>query len=87
MSFRGFGRRSFAHVTLPKQRGMLSRMHTTRVALIALLLANSALAQETKRPPITGIAYVRIYARDPAASRRFYTTELLLPEATCPPRL
>ena len=59
-------------------------MHTTRVALIALLLANSALAQETKRPPITGIAYVRIYARDPAASRRFYTTELLLPEATCP---
>ena len=59
-------------------------MHTTRVGLIALLLANSALAQETKRPPITGIAYVRIYARDPAASRRFYTTELLLPEATCP---
>jgi catechol 2,3-dioxygenase-like lactoylglutathione lyase family enzyme len=51
---------------------------------IGLLVASSARAQEAKRPPITGIAFVRIYAKDPAASRRFYTQELLLPEAPCP---
>lgn len=63
---------------------MLSRMKTARVTLIALLAAKAAVAQEPRRPPITGIAYVRIYARDPAASHRFYTKELLLPEANCP---
>jgi len=59
-------------------------MYTIRVVLIAAVLAPSAPAQEAKRPPITGIAYVRIYAKDPAASQRFYTKQLLLPEASCP---
>ena len=63
---------------------MLSRMHPTGVMLIALLLARSVLAQEAKRPPITGIAYVRIYAKDPSASQRFYAKQLLLPEVKCP---
>jgi catechol 2,3-dioxygenase-like lactoylglutathione lyase family enzyme len=52
--------------------------------VIGLLVATAARAQEATRPPITGIGYVRIYAKDPAASRRFYTQELLLPETTCP---
>ena len=59
-------------------------MIAARVGLIAVLLSISALAEEPKRPPITGIEFVRIYAKDPAASRRFYTKELLLPEAKCP---
>jgi catechol 2,3-dioxygenase-like lactoylglutathione lyase family enzyme len=63
---------------------MLSRMNTPRLMVIGLLVATSARAQEAKRPPITGIAYVRIYAKDAAASRRFYTQELLLPETPCP---
>ncbi len=63
---------------------MLSRMKTLRLMVIGLSVASAARAQEPKRPPITGIAYVRIYARDTAASRRFYTRELLLPEAKCP---
>jgi catechol 2,3-dioxygenase-like lactoylglutathione lyase family enzyme len=57
-------------------------MHTTRFALIALL-ANGVAPAQQQHPPITGIAFVRIYAKDPAASRGFYTGELLLPEATC----
>jgi catechol 2,3-dioxygenase-like lactoylglutathione lyase family enzyme len=63
---------------------MLSRMTIPRLTVIGLLVASAARAQEAKRPPITGIAYVRIYAKDPAASRRFYTQELLLPETKCP---
>jgi catechol 2,3-dioxygenase-like lactoylglutathione lyase family enzyme len=63
---------------------MLSRMRAPRLIVIGLLVASSGPAQEAQRPPITGIAYVRIYARDPAASRRFYTQELLLPQAKCP---
>jgi catechol 2,3-dioxygenase-like lactoylglutathione lyase family enzyme len=59
-------------------------MNTPRLIGIGLLLATSAPAQETRRPPITGIAYVRIYAKDPGASRRFYTQELRLPAANCP---
>jgi catechol 2,3-dioxygenase-like lactoylglutathione lyase family enzyme len=59
-------------------------MNTPRLMVIGLLVATSARAQEVKRPPITGIAYVRIYAKDAAASRRFYTQELLLPETKCP---
>lgn len=62
---------------------MLSRMKTLRLMLIGLCEASAARAQEPKRPPITGIAYVRIYAKDTAASRRFYARELLLPEAKC----
>jgi len=58
---------------------MLSRLNVLRIILPAALLAPVAVAQEAKRPPITGIAYVRIYAKDPVASQRFYTGELLLP--------
>ncbi|MGZ4787189.1 MAG: VOC family protein [Terriglobales bacterium] len=59
-------------------------MKIARVLFVAILFSISALAEEPKRPPITGIEYVRIYAKDPAASRNFYTKELLLPEAKCP---
>lgn len=59
-------------------------MKTTCVGLIAVLAAGAARAQEGKRPPITGIAYVRIYAKDPTASQRFYTKQVLLAEAKCP---
>ena len=59
-------------------------MKSAALVLIAFLTAVSALAEDAKRPPITGIEYVRIYAKDPAASRKFYTKELLLPEAKCP---
>jgi len=59
-------------------------MKTNCVSLIALLVATAARAQEATRPPITGIAYVRIYAKDPAASQRFYTKQVLLMEAKCP---
>ena len=62
---------------------MLSRLNVLRIILPAALLAPVAVAQEAKRPPITGIAYVRIYAKDPVASQRFYTGELLLPKASC----
>lgn len=63
---------------------MLAPMHTPRLMTIGLLVAGSAHAQEWKRPPITGIAYVRIDAKDTAASRRFYTQELRLPQTPCP---
>lgn len=63
---------------------MLARMNTARLVVIALLVATAARGQEPKRPPITGIAYVRIYAKDPAASRHFYAQELRLPEVPCP---
>jgi len=59
-------------------------MRIARFICIAFLLASVSVAQEAKRPPITGIEYVRIYAKDPGASRAFYTKELLLPEAKCP---
>src|SRR2546430_6763283 len=59
-------------------------MKTTCVGLIGVLAAGAARAQEGKRPPITGIAYVRIYAKDPTASQRFYTKQVLLAEAKCP---
>ena len=62
---------------------MRSRMNVLRIILPAALLAPAAVAQETERPPITGIAHVRIYAKDPVASQRFYTGELLLPKASC----
>jgi len=62
-------------------------MRTSSVIFAALLLAATTFAKNTKeakRPAITGIAYVRVYAKDPAASRTFYTKELLLPETKCP---
>jgi catechol 2,3-dioxygenase-like lactoylglutathione lyase family enzyme len=59
-------------------------MKTARVLLIGLLTAQCAPAPPARRPPITGIEYVRIEAKDPAASRRFYAEELRLPEVPCP---
>jgi catechol 2,3-dioxygenase-like lactoylglutathione lyase family enzyme len=62
-------------------------MHTPRVIVAVLLLAAMAFPKDTReanRPAITGIEYVRIYAKNPAASRTFYTKELLLPETKCP---
>jgi catechol 2,3-dioxygenase-like lactoylglutathione lyase family enzyme len=63
---------------------MLARMKFSALMVLGLGVAPGARAQDAKRPPITGIAYVRIYAKDPAASRRFYTQELLVPETKCP---
>jgi len=45
-----------------------------KAAVLLCLLATFAYAQ--KRPAITGIAFVRMYAADPAASTAFYQTEL-----------
>jgi catechol 2,3-dioxygenase-like lactoylglutathione lyase family enzyme len=59
-------------------------MRTAAAVLIALILSSFGVGEETKRPSITGIAYVRIYAKDPAASQKFYTEELLLPQSKCP---
>src|SRR5919198_2574130 len=59
-------------------------MKTVQIVLLALVTPHAAPGQTVQRPPITGIAYVRIYAKDPAASRRFYTEELRLPAAPCP---
>jgi catechol 2,3-dioxygenase-like lactoylglutathione lyase family enzyme len=38
---------------------------------------------QAKRPAITGIAYVRVYANDVSASNKFYTERLQLPEVPC----
>jgi len=59
-------------------------MSPSRVIAAALLLIGSAAARDAQRPAITGIEYVRIYAKDPSASHKFYTKELLLPETKCP---
>jgi len=59
-------------------------MNIRHIVPVLVLFALSAFAQDAKRPPITGIEYVRIYAKDPAASRTFYTKELMLPETRCP---
>ena len=62
-------------------------MNRTRLTAIVLLIASFAFAKDTKetrRPPITGIAFVRVYAQNPAKSRTFYTKELMLPETKCP---
>jgi catechol 2,3-dioxygenase-like lactoylglutathione lyase family enzyme len=62
-------------------------MSRSRFVVTILLLASFAFAKDDKvtmRPAITGIAFVRVYAKDPAASRKFYTKELMLPEVKCP---
>ncbi len=45
-----------------------------------LSLAATAWSQAVKRPEITGIAFVRFYAADPAAAKTFYGSRLGLPE-------
>jgi catechol 2,3-dioxygenase-like lactoylglutathione lyase family enzyme len=48
-----------------------------------LLLIGSPAFGAAKRPPITGIEYVQVYAADPATSRDFYTKRLAAPEVPC----
>ena len=43
-----------------------------RRAALALLLTVSCFAYSQQRPAITGIAFMRVYASDPAASANFY---------------
>lgn len=47
-----------------------------RLSLLLLLLALTCLAQSQQRPAITGIAFLRVYASDPAASAAFYGNTL-----------
>lgn len=53
------------------------------LAILIALVTTVSVAQEVKRPPITGIAYIRVYANDMDASRKFYNHELTLPETKC----
>ncbi len=50
---------------------------------LMLLVALSSFAADLRRPAITGIAFVRVYAKDLLASRKFYTERLRLPEVRC----
>ena len=43
-----------------------------KIAAAVLLLALPAAAQEVKRPRITGVAHIAIYAHDIEKSRAFY---------------
>lgn len=43
-----------------------------RASILLLLLASACFAQAQERPAITGIAFVRMYAADAAASANFY---------------
>jgi catechol 2,3-dioxygenase-like lactoylglutathione lyase family enzyme len=43
-----------------------------RIVLLACLLSLPALAQQPKRPAITGVAFARFYTTDPAAAQKFY---------------
>ncbi len=54
--------------------------------VLASLLSAASLSwsQGVKRPEITGIAYVRFYAADPAAAKAFYGERLGLPETDEP---
>ena len=47
-----------------------------RALVSSLLLLLSGFAPAQKRPAITGIAFARVYASDPAASDRFYSGTL-----------
>lgn len=50
---------------------------------LVLLLSSLSLTASDQRPPITGVAYVRIAAKDPAASHKFYSERLGFPLADC----
>jgi catechol 2,3-dioxygenase-like lactoylglutathione lyase family enzyme len=43
-----------------------------RIVLLACLLSLPALAQQPKRPAITGVAFARFYTTDPSAAQKFY---------------
>src|SRR4051795_2113447 len=57
-------------------------MQRITFAALLLLIGSSAFGA-SKRPPITGIEYVQVYAADPAASQDFYTKRLAAPEVPC----
>ena len=56
------------------------------VGLVSVLVLSVAAgwSQELKRPAITGIAFARFYAADPAAAKAFYGGRLGLPETDGP---
>ena len=43
-----------------------------RIVLLACLLSLPALAQQPKRPAITGVAFARFYTTHPSAAQKFY---------------
>jgi len=47
-----------------------------RAFILVLLFAATTLGWSQKRPAITGIAFVRVYASDPAATAKFYSQTL-----------
>jgi catechol 2,3-dioxygenase-like lactoylglutathione lyase family enzyme len=51
--------------------------------VVATLLSAIPAFGQQKRPAITGIAYVRIYANDLASSEKFYAERLQLPGSPC----
>lgn len=50
---------------------------------VAIGLCSIPVLGQAKRPAITGIAYVRVYANDVSASSRFYIERLQLPGVPC----
>jgi catechol 2,3-dioxygenase-like lactoylglutathione lyase family enzyme len=58
-------------------------MNAFLVFLALALCVVPALAAVSQRPPITGVAYVRISTNDMEASHKFYTERLKLPEVPC----
>ena len=59
-------------------------MLTTSIRLALILaLAVPCLARDLERPSITAVAFVRIYTNDLAASKKFYSERIQLPEVPC----
>ena len=61
----------------------LSRMASSirfPIAFCSLLLLTAAAALAQSRPPITGIAFMRVYTTDPAAAEKFYGPTMGFPE-------
>ncbi len=50
-----------------------------RLSLLLLLFTFASFGQAPQRPAITGVAFFRMYAADPAASAAFYSKTLALP--------
>jgi catechol 2,3-dioxygenase-like lactoylglutathione lyase family enzyme len=47
-------------------------MNLSKVLLLACMAVGTGWAEMPSRPAITGLAFVRVYSADPAASQRFY---------------
>lgn len=58
-------------------------MNTLLFVFALLLCVVPAFCATTQRPPITGVAYVRIFTNDPEASHKYYTERIQLPEVPC----